>query len=85
MNSESEYDDFSSFATRRFSTLTKISGYLKGIVSYKNTQYILSYAYFNLSVYITRDFSLPLAIEMYGLPFFFPGHPYIESIYYRTL
>ena len=72
------YEDFASFATRRFSTLTKISGHRKGIVSYKNTQYILSYVYFNLSVYITRDFSLPLAIEMYGKPFF-SGHPYIES------
>ena len=25
-----------------------------------------------------RDFSLPIAIEMYGWHFF-PGHPYIES------
>ena len=57
----------------------KISGHLKGIVSYKNTQYIVSYVYFNLFVYITRDFSLPFAIEMYGQPFFVPGHPYIES------
>ena len=34
--------------------------------------------YFNLFVYITTDFSFPLAIEMYG-GHFFPGHPYIES------
>ena len=65
-------EDFASFATRWFYTLRKISGHLKGIVSYKNTQCIVSYAYFNLFVYITRDFSLPVAI-------FFPGHPYIES------
>ena len=65
------YEDFASFATRRFYTLMKISGHLKGIVSYKNTQYIVSYVYFNLFVNITRDFSLPFAIEMYGRPFFF--------------
>ena len=29
-------------------------------------------------LYITRDFSSSLAIEMYGRPFF-PCHPYIES------
>ena len=64
----------------------KISGHLKGFVSYKNTQYIVSYVYtqyivsyvyFNLFVYITTNFSFPLAIEMHGWPF--PGHPYIES------
>ena len=65
-----------SFATRRFSILTTISGDLKGIVSHKITQYYKSYVYFNLYV---RDFSLLLAIEMYGWPFFFPGHPYKES------
>ena len=68
-NNNNNYEDFASFATRRFSTLTTISGHLKGIVSYKNTQYIVSYVYFNLSVYITTDSSLPLAIEMYGRPF----------------
>ena len=36
------------------------------------------YNYFNLSVYISRDFSLPLAIEMHGRPFF-PGHHCIEN------
>ena len=35
---------------------------------------------YNLTyMYISRDFSLPLAIEIYGQPYFFPGHPYIES------
>ena len=71
----SEYEDFASFATRRISTLTKIFGHLKGIVSHKNTQYYKLYVYFNLSVYITRDFSLPLAIEMYGRPFCFRAIP----------
>ena len=33
-NSECEYEDFASFATRRISTLTKIFGHLKGIVSH---------------------------------------------------
>ena len=69
-------EDFASFATRRISTLTKIFGYLKGIVSHKNTQYYKLYLCFNLSVYISRDFSLPLSIEMHG-GHFFPGHPYI--------
>ena len=72
MNSESEYEDFASFATCWFSTLTKISGSPKGIVSYKNTQYILSYVYFNLPVYIIRDFSLAL---VYGGHFFYQAIP----------
>ena len=42
------------------------------------TQYYKLNIYFNLSVYISRDFSLPLAIEMHG-GHFFPGHLYIES------
>ena len=75
MNNTNKYEDFASFATLWFYTLTKISGHLKGIVSYKNTQYIVSYVYFNLFVYITRDFSFPLAIEMYGRPFFFRAIP----------
>ena len=74
-NNNSEYEDFASFATRRISTLTKISGHLKGIVSHKITQYYKLYVYFNLSVYISRDFSLPLAIEMHGQPFFFRAIP----------
>ena len=74
-----KYKDFASFATRRFYTLTKISEHLKGIVSDKNTQYIVSYVYFNLFVHITRDFSFPLAIEMYGRPFLFRAIPTIES------
>ena len=71
------YEDFASFATRRFSTLTMISGHLKGIFSHKNTQYYISYiyVYFNLYVYNSRDFSLPLAIEMYGWPFVFRAIP----------
>ena len=68
-------NDFASFATRRLSTLTTISGHLKGIVSHKNTQYYKLYVYFNLYVYISRDFSLPLAIEMYGRPFLFRAIP----------
>ena len=74
-NNNNNYEDFASFATRRFSTLTTISGHLKGIVSHKNTQYYKLYVYFNLYVYITRDFSLPLAIEMYGRPCFFWAIP----------
>ena len=74
-NNNSEYEDFASFATRRISTLTKISGHLKGIFSDKITQYYKLYVYFNLFVYISRDFSLPLAIEMYGRPFFFRAIP----------
>ena len=67
------YEDFTSFDTRQFSTLTTISGHLKGIVSHKITQYQKLYVYFNLYVYISRDFSLPLAIEMYGWPLFVSG------------
>ena len=64
--------------------LTKISGHLKSIVSYKNTQYIVSYVYSNLFVHsITRDFSLPFAMEMYRLPFF--SRPSLHREYYRTL
>ena len=33
------YEDFASFATRWISTLTTISGHLKGIVSHKNIQF----------------------------------------------
>ena len=83
MNNNSEYEDFASFATPRISTLTTISGHLKGIVSHKNTQYYKLYVYFNLSVYISRDFSLPLAIEMHG-GHFFPGpslHTVLSDIY----
>ena len=76
----SEYEDFASFATCRISTLTKISGHLKGIFSDKITQL---YVYFNLSVYISRDFSLPLAIEMQGRPFF--SGPSLHRGYYCTL
>ena len=82
-NTSSEYKDFASFATRRISTLTTISGHLKGIVSHKNTQYYKLYVYFNLSVYISRDFSLPLATEMHGRPFF--SGPSLHREYYRTL
>ena len=46
-------EEFASFATRRISTLTNISGHLKGIVSYRNTQYYKLYVFFNLSVYIS--------------------------------
>ena len=38
-NNSDNYEDFASFATRRFSTLTTISGHLKGIISHKITQY----------------------------------------------
>ena len=79
----SEYEDFASFATPRISTLTTISGHLKGIVSHTNTQYYKLYVYFNLSVYISRDFSLPLAIEMYGRPFV--SGPSLHREYYHTL
>ena len=74
--------DFASFATLRFSTLTTISGHLKGIVSHKNIQYYKLYVYFNLCVYISRDFSLPLAIEMY---IWVAIWPYLHREYYRTL
>ena len=33
------YDDFASFATRRFSTLTTIFGHLEDVASHKNTRY----------------------------------------------
>ena len=39
-NNNNYYDeDFASFATRRFSTLTAIFGHLDGIGSHKNTRY----------------------------------------------
>ena len=73
----SEYEDF---ATRRISTLMNIFGHLKGIVSHKNTQYYKLYLYFNLSVYISRDFGLPLSIEMHGWPFCFRAIPTTDVI-----
>ena len=81
MNSE----DFASFATRRFSTLTTISGHLKGIVSHNITQYQKLYVYFNLYVHISRDFSLPLAIEMYGRPFFSRAIPTQRILLYSLI
>ena len=68
--------DFASFATRL------ISGHLKGIFSYKITQYYRLYVYFNLSVYISRDFSLALAIEMHGRPFLFRPIPTYSTLWY---
>ena len=64
------YEDFASFATHLISTLTTISGHLKGIVSHKNTQYYMLY------VYISIDFSLPLAA---WVAIFVLGHHYKES------
>ena len=40
--------------------------------------YILTYMYM-LHVAEISAYHLPFAIEMYRRPFFFPGHPYIES------
>ena len=59
-----------SFATRRFSTLKTFSGHLEDIVGHKNTQYQRVIVYLNVSVYISRDLSSLVAIEMYGWPFF---------------
>ena len=64
------------FAYSQFSTLKTISGDPKGIVSHKFTQYYKVYVYFNLYIYISRDFSLPLAV---WAAISFLGHPYIES------
>ena len=72
-----------SFATRLFSTLKTFSGHLEDIVSHKNTQYQKVYVYLNLSVYISRDFSSLVAIEIYGRPFF--SVPSLHREYYRTL
>ena len=63
------------FATLRFSTLDMFSGHLEDITSHKNTQYQKVCVYLNLSVYISRDFSSSVAIEMYGQPFFFRAIP----------
>ena len=75
-NNNNNYDEHSaSFATRRFSTLKTLSGNLEDIVSHKNTQYQKVCVYLNLSVYISRDFSSLVAIEMYGRPFCFRAIP----------
>ena len=74
-----EDEDFASFATCRFSTLKMISNCLKDVVSHKNTRY-QKYVFIKTCLYnFSRDFSSSLAIEMYGWPFFFTCHPYIES------
>ena len=72
--------DFASFATRqyRFSTLTTIFCHLEGVGSQNNTRYKKVCVDLHLTVYITRDFSLSLAIEIYGRPFFC-AHPSVES------
>ena len=62
-----------------------MSGHLKGIVSYKNTQYIVSYVHFNLFVYITTDFSFPLANEMHGRPCFFRAIPTLSVLPYSVI
>ena len=73
------YDEHSaSFATRQSSTLKTFSGHLKDTVSHKNTQYQKVCVYLNLSVYISRDFSPLVAIEILG-SHFFRCHPYIET------
>ena len=60
-----------------------ISGHLEGIASHNITQYQKLHVYFNLFVYISRDFSLVLAIEMHGRQYF-PG-PSLHREYYHTL
>ena len=70
-----------SFATRRFSTLKTFSGHLEDIVSHKNTEYQKVCVYLNLSVYISRDFSSLVTIEMYGRPFSFGAIPTVLSDY----
>ena len=74
---ESEYQDFASFATYRISTLTKISGHLKGIFSDKISQYYKFYVYFNLFVY--KRFQLTTCNWNTWAAILFSGHPYIES------
>ena len=72
-NNNNNYDEHSaSFSTRRLSTLKTFS---EDIVSHKNTQYQKVCVYLNLSVYISRDFSSLVAIEMYGQPFCFGAIP----------
>ena len=72
-NNNNNYDGiFSRFATRRFSTFC---GHLEDIVNNKNTQYQKVCVYLNISVYISRDFSSLVAIELYGRPFFFGAIP----------
>ena len=84
-HNNNNYDEHSaSFATRQFSTLNTFSHHLEDIVSHKNTQYQKVCVYLNLSVYISRDFSSLVAIEMYGRPFLFGTIP-IHREYYRTL
>ena len=68
-NNNNYYDEHSaSFATRRFSTLKTFCGHLEDIVNNKNTQYQKVCVYLNISVYISRDFSSLVAIELYGRP-----------------
>ena len=83
-NNSNNYDEHSaSFATRQFSTLKTFSGHLKDTVSHKNTQYQKVCVYLNLSVYISREFSSLVAIEMYRRPFLSVSSLHRE--YYRTL
>ena len=68
--------------TRRFSTLTTISGHLKGIVSHKNTQC------YKLYVYLKKTYMYILAAYHFqwkcmGSHFF--SRPSLHRQYYRTL
>ena len=79
----SEYEDFASFATRRISTLTKIFGHLKGIVSLKILN-IISYIYILTYLYILAEISAyHFQLKCMG-GHFFPG-PSLHREYYRTL
>ena len=71
------------FATRRFYTLKKISGHLKGIVSYKNTQYIVSMYIFTY-LYILPEISA-YHLQLKCMGGHFVSGPSLHREYYRTL
>ena len=76
-------EEFASFATRRISTLTKISGYLKGIFIHKISQYYKLYVYLTYLYILAEISACHLQLKCVG-GHFFPG-PSLHREYYRTV
>ena len=71
-------EDFASFATRRFSTLTTIFGHLEGVGSHKTLD-MNRYVCIKTYLYILPEISAHhLQLKCMG-GLFFPCHPNIES------
>ena len=79
----SEYEDFASFATRRISTLTKISGHLKVFLVIKLLS-IISFMYILTYLYILAEISA-YHLQLKCMGGHFISGPPLHREYYRTL